>query len=260
MNCNNCGSVVKQGEVFCRYCGTRVPENINYPMSEEATVLLTGTQTHTQNSYQEQQTVIHPHIQWNSQPEPPKKKSNTGLIVAVIIMAVIIVAGIAAIIGYSVGNKEAETVPATTTESPTQTVEVVAQQDETTSVPTTAPTTAPTTTVPTTVIQQTIPTFTYNDNNTASSSQFLFDSANQYITRYYLSNCSRDEITIIMNEIYARHGYIFKDAELREYFNSQSWYHGTTTSMEEAAKYFNTIEQTNVNTIYQYQKDMGWRE
>lgn len=227
-------------------------------MSEEATVLLTGTQPGRQNTYQEQQTVMTTPVQWHGQPEPPKKKSNTGLVVAVVVMAVIIVAGIAAIIGYSVGNKEEETVPAQTTENLTQTVEVAVQQEETT---TSAPTTtAPATTVPTTVAQQTVPTFTYDDNNAASSSQFLFDSENQYITRSYLETCTRDEITIIMNEMYARHGYIFKDAELREYFNSQSWYHGTTTSMEEAAKYFNTIEQANVNTIYQYQKDMGWRQ
>ena len=62
------------------------------------------------------------------------------------------------------------------------------------------------------------------------------------------------------DEMYARHGYIFKDAELRAYFNSQSWYTGYITSMEEAASYFNSIESANLNTIYEYMKDMGWRQ
>ncbi len=99
-----------------------------------------------------------------------------------------------------------------------------------------------------------VPNFNYD-----SQDQYLFDSANKYITNEYLQGCTRDEITVILNEIYARHGYIFKDAELREYFNSQSWYHGTVQTLEEAAEEFNSIEQKNVDTIYLYQKSMGWR-
>ena len=120
-----------------------------------------------------------------------------------------------------------------------------------------APTAETTTkTIEKTTESKVVPTFSYNDKQ----DQYLFDSANKYITREYLSGCTRDEITVIINEIYARHGYIFKDAELREYFNSQSWYNGTVTTLEEAAKHFNSIEQKNVDTIYLYQKSMGWRD
>lgn len=112
----------------------------------------------------------------------------------------------------------------------------------------------PANTIEITTEKKTVPNFNYDSHD-----QYLFDSANKYITNEYLSGCSRDEITVILNEIYARHGYIFKDAELREYFNSQSWYHGTVTSLEEAAEEFNSIEQKNVDTIYLYQKSMGWR-
>ena len=35
---------------------------------------------------------------------------------------------------------------------------------------------------------------------------------------------SKDEIKIMRNEILARHGYIFKNKELNEYFSSKSWY------------------------------------
>lgn len=254
MNCKNCGTALKPDTVFCPNCGEKVvsPDN--------GTTTFVNNQPTAGYSYAPETNYSNP-VQWNA-PQPPQKKANTGLIAAVIVMAVIIIVGIAAIIGYSVGHKDDTAVtkqPETTTESDTQSVEVIVQQETTTETTTAAPaTTAAATTTPA-ANQQTVPTFTYNDNN-SQSSQFLFDSANQYITRSYLSTCTRDEITIILNEMYARHGYIFKDAELRAYFNSQSWYTGYITSMEEAASYFNSVESANLNTIYEYMKDMGWRQ
>ena len=35
---------------------------------------------------------------------------------------------------------------------------------------------------------------------------------------------SSAELNIMKNEIYARHGYIFKTPELKSYFERQSWY------------------------------------
>ena len=257
MNCKKCGAYLKPGTFFCTNCGTQ-----NNFMSEEATILLRDNPQTIANPYNEHETVYSDTNQWNApQPQPPQpKKNNAGPIVAVVILSVIVLAGAAAVIGYFVGSKDGNSNEQTTKE---QTVEVVVQDEEVTEAAPetttgTPETTAQRTTSAPTVNQQTVPTFTYNDNNTQSS-QFLFDSANQYITRSYLSTCTRDEITIILNEMYARHGYIFKDAELREYFNSQSWYVGYTTSMEEAASYFNKVESANLNTIYEYMKDMGWR-
>jgi hypothetical protein len=38
------------------------------------------------------------------------------------------------------------------------------------------------------------------------------------------ANVNIDSLRLRRNEIYARHGYIFKDAALRNYFMSQPWY------------------------------------
>jgi hypothetical protein len=35
---------------------------------------------------------------------------------------------------------------------------------------------------------------------------------------------SKADLKLMRNEVYARHGYIFKDAELKAYFGAQSWY------------------------------------
>lgn len=37
-------------------------------------------------------------------------------------------------------------------------------------------------------------------------------------------NLSKQTLRLMRNEIYARHGYIFKDIELQNYFSKQSWY------------------------------------
>ena len=63
-----------------------------------------------------------------------------------------------------------------------------------------------------------------------------------------IANCSKSQLRIMRNEIYARHGYIFSSADLREYFGRQSWYYPTTKSVT-----LNSIEQYNVNFIKQYE-------
>ena len=42
--------------------------------------------------------------------------------------------------------------------------------------------------------------------------------------RYMNLKRSKIDLRIMRNEIYARHGYVFKDNELRNYFEKQSWY------------------------------------
>lgn len=221
MKCKNCGGEISEGNLFCMNCGT--------PVTYE------------------------------------KNNKKTGIIVAVAVVAVVVIAAVAVIVGFSLNKDKTdynESTPVSQREEVLQS-EVASSAEQTTFnlvgdiETTTAPITETTTvqTVVTTTEKKTVPNFSYDDEK----DQFLFDSANTYITKEYLSTCTRDEITVILNEIYARHGYIFKDAELREYFNSQSWYNGTETSMEKAAEYFNSIERKNIDTIYAYQKSMGWR-
>lgn len=188
-----------------------------------------------------------------------KKKTNmTAIIIAVAAVAVVLIVAIAVVICFVVGkNNSPETSVVTQQTTVAETEKTTASEQTTYNlVSDIETTTVPTTVAETTTKKQTVPQFSYDDYR----DQFLFDSANKYISYDYLSGCTRDEITVILNEIYARHGYIFKDAELREYFNSQSWYYGTTTSLDEAASYFNSIERKNVDTIYLYQKAMGWRD
>lgn len=58
------------------------------------------------------------------------------------------------------------------------------------------------------------------------------------------------------NEIYARHGYIFNDAEIRAYFEKKPWYTGTVKSEDFSSSVFNDYEYKNVTFL---KKTPGWR-
>lgn len=58
------------------------------------------------------------------------------------------------------------------------------------------------------------------------------------------------QIRVLKNSIYARHGYIFKDKNLRAYFNSQSWYYGYRSVVPTSA--FNAYEKANIKFLGKY--------
>ena len=57
---------------------------------------------------------------------------------------------------------------------------------------------------------------------------------------------------MIINEMYARHGYIFKDQALTDYFTQKSWYIPRTADMEEIYPVMNAVEQANVTLLRTY--------
>lgn len=73
----------------------------------------------------------------------------------------------------------------------------------------------------------------------------------RYITFEEIQNYDRGQIRVLKNSIYARHGRIFKDKALREYFESQDWYKGTR--YEIPAKEFNKYENANIALLLKYE-------
>lgn len=73
-------------------------------------------------------------------------------------------------------------------------------------------------------------------------------------TRYATWNDIRykdaGQIRVLKNSIYARHGYIFKDSNLRAYFNSQPWYYGYRSVVPTSA--FNAYEKANIKFLGKY--------
>lgn len=82
----------------------------------------------------------------------------------------------------------------------------------------------------------------------------LQNSSNRKLTKSDLKNLSKKQLRLARNEIYARHGRIFEDTELQNYFESQSWYEGTIPAEEFFdSEELNAIERKNILLIKKYE-------
>lgn len=66
----------------------------------------------------------------------------------------------------------------------------------------------------------------------------------------------RTIVQMLINEIYAKHGYQFSDDELIQYFNEKEWYTSIsdkTNDMDEIYKSMSSVEQANVKLLQEYQ-------
>ena len=78
-------------------------------------------------------------------------------------------------------------------------------------------------------------------------------------TRDEIAQLSTYDLYIARNEIPARHGYIFTNQDLRSYFGSKNWYHGTLTGEQFRKRegILNRTEEENVSTILALEKKRG---
>lgn len=61
-----------------------------------------------------------------------------------------------------------------------------------------------------------------------AAGEYIFpDSDSRYLTEEEVRKIDPGELRLARNELFARHGYIFQDEELRQHFESQPWYSGT---------------------------------
>lgn len=60
-----------------------------------------------------------------------------------------------------------------------------------------------------------------------------------------------EELRILRNTIYARHGRKFRDAKLRQYFSQFDWYHPTKTEVNPGE--LTSIEQHNIMLIQSFE-------
>lgn len=84
-----------------------------------------------------------------------------------------------------------------------------------------------------------------------NSSYILENSDSEYLTEDDLLDLSSKELTYARNEIYARHGYVFKSSELNNYFGQQDWYEADY----EFDGNLDDVEKYNVELILSYQNE-----
>lgn len=81
----------------------------------------------------------------------------------------------------------------------------------------------------------------------------FYDSNSRYLTSSDLAGLSKWELRVARNEIYARHGRLFKDSDLQNYFNSCSWYNGHISPDRFNENTLNKVEVYNIKFIKKYE-------
>ena len=79
------------------------------------------------------------------------------------------------------------------------------------------------------------------------------ESAERYLQASDIENYNHNEIQMIINEIYARHGREFHTQENSDYFSAQDWYNPISGKTdEEIVAEFNEFEKANVELLSKY--------
>lgn len=78
-----------------------------------------------------------------------------------------------------------------------------------------------------------------------------FNLSEKYLNDNQLKYLDKTELLILRNEIFARHGYIFKREDLTIYFSQFKWYKPTHRNV---SSFLNEIELGNIEKIKQYEQ------
>mgnify|MGYP000755275680 FL=1 len=80
----------------------------------------------------------------------------------------------------------------------------------------------------------------------------LPDSDSRKLKKSDLAGMTAQQLSYAKNEIYARHGRVFKSSELQDYFNEKNWYEENDDFKDE---HLSKKEAENTKFIAAYQKD-----
>ena len=75
-------------------------------------------------------------------------------------------------------------------------------------------------------------------------------ASERFLSNGDVVNLNKYQLKIMRNEIFARHGYIFKTPEMKSYFSQQTWYHGQYDNVNSM---LSNIEKRNVELIKKYE-------
>lgn len=85
---------------------------------------------------------------------------------------------------------------------------------------------------------------------------YIFPASSfSYLTEADFKGLSAEELRLGRNEIFARHGLIFEDSQLNEYFSRQPWYKGTVKNSDDIE--LNDVETANVSAIIEYESSLS---
>ncbi|MGO5067016.1 YARHG domain-containing protein [Clostridium sporogenes] len=231
MYCRKCGNEIKDNVKFCNACGTAVRER----RKEFDTEIL------TEENYNltEDMNINNKDFQ-----EDNKLKNKNRVIIATLIVLVLATSTLGTYIYLNKYSKNS---------SQTQKENVVTKKED--SNKTKENEDLPSSTIPANDLNDSNGKSTKNTNdNTKTSSDYVFsDSASRKLEDYELKNKSVEDLSLGRNEIFARHGYIFKEEPYKSYFANKTWY-VPDSSFVANEENLNGYENYNVQMFLKYEK------
>jgi hypothetical protein len=80
---------------------------------------------------------------------------------------------------------------------------------------------------------------------------FDFNASVDTLTTKSVANLTKADLFILRNSIYARHGFSFKNRQLRAFFDRQSWYIPVHTDIKAD---FTPLEKANIALLLRFEK------
>ena len=87
------------------------------------------------------------------------------------------------------------------------------------------------------------------DTGVSNSYELFPQTAARYFTAEDFADCPEDILVLAKNEIYARHGRMFLDREIYEYFLTRMWYEPTYAPEEFDESCLNEYEKANIELL-----------
>jgi hypothetical protein len=84
-----------------------------------------------------------------------------------------------------------------------------------------------------------------------SEDVFKYNASVDTLTKEQASNLNKADLFIIRNTIYAKHGYSFKNRQLRAFFDKQQWYIPVHADIKAE---FTPIEKQNISLLLRYEE------
>lgn len=132
---------------------------------------------------------------------------------------------------------------------PMQTTQAAVMQTETAmqeTVPVTVIQVVPAPTAPPQTVYVQVPVY---QNNNQDATYLIPDSDVRSLSDSEVNGMTTEYARYALNEIYARHGRMFKDEALQAYFDSQAWYTGSVAPDQFKESWLNPVEKANVQKL-----------
>lgn len=94
----------------------------------------------------------------------------------------------------------------------------------------------------------------YVDAVSRDTAYVISNSSTHLLDGYDLRNFTEQQLCVARNEILARHGWLFEDKMLRDYFYSKEWYQPSVPGSQFDYSVLSTTEDQNIKLIKVYEK------